>query len=313
MQMRAIAYLLLAMLLFAIQDSIFKHLAETYAVSQLLFARMSLVVVVLFAVYLKRRHSLPLYTSHWPLMFLRGIAAYFAFTLYYLALQRVPLAEAATLLMTAPLFITALSVPLLGERVGWHRWAAVCTGFLAVIAMLRPGLELFQLVMLVPLLSAVVYSLIPIITRTIDTNVGTFCITFYTVLAYWILTAVASVAIHLIPVSPDSSVIFIAFAQPWSALTLTAFFKIAITAVIFCVSILLVTSAYRHAQASAITSFEYVYLVWAVVIGYLFFDEIPSRLTMTAALVIIACGVYITWREHRNLKQMAVVANNLSV
>lgn len=287
------------MLLFAIQDALFKHLTQDYAVLQLLFIRMSLVVSIFSVVYLVRRNTLTLKTTRWPLMVLRGCMAFSAFFLYYLALQRAPFAESATVLMSAPLFVTALSVPLLGEKVGLHRWSAVCIGFLAVILMLRPGTELFQPIMLLPLASAVIYSLLPIIARIFPSTISTFTITFYTTFSYWLMCVLGSAVVHLQPATNDSSDIYQAIASPWSILSVEAAIMVSISACTFVIGILLITMAYRQAQASAITSFEYAYLVWAVIIGYAVFDEIPSMLTYFAAMVIIGSGFYIAWREHQ--------------
>ena len=302
MQLRAVIYLLLAMLFFAIQDAFFKKLTQDYAVIQLLLVRMALVVTTLFVAYLLQRKNLKLRTKHWPLMCLRGAMAFGAFTLYYLALQKIPLAEGATILMSAPLFVTALSVPLLKEQVGPHRWAAVCIGFVAVVFMLRPGTGLFQPIMVLPFISAILYSLIPITTRLIDSNESAFTITFYTTTPYLILCIVVSVWLHLFPATPQSNPFYTAIAQPWASITLNAFAIICVTAALFCVSVLLITSAYRLAQASAIASFEYFYLVWAMLVGYAMFGDVPAVITCVAATVIASCGIYITWRERFNKK-----------
>jgi len=308
MPLRAISYVLLAMFFFAIQDAIFKKLTEDNAVVQLLLVRMALVVTLMFCVYLLRRHSLTLRTRHWPLMCLRGACAFSAFTLYYLALQKIPLAESATVLMSAPLFVTALSVPLLKEYVGPHRWVAVCIGFIAVVVMLRPGADLFQPIMVLPLLSAFLYSLIPIITRSIDTNESAFTITFYTTVPYLAFCVLASMWIHQFPATDNSGEFYKAFAQPWPPLKQAAFVQIAITALLFCSGILLITSAYRLAQVSAITSFEYFYLVWAILVGYLMFGDVPAVITCAAAAVIASCGIYITWREHHQQAKAQTVS-----
>ena len=300
MPLRAIFSVLLAMFFLALQDVIFKKLTEDYAVLQLLLVRMSFVVLILFGVYLIRRKSLTLRTKHWPLMCVRGAAAFGAFTLYYLALQRIPLAEGATVLMSAPLFVTALSVPLLKERVGPHRWTAVCIGFLAVMVMLKPGTALFQPIMVLPLISALLYSLIPIITRIIDATESAFTITFYTTVPYLVLCVVGSVWVHTFPAATDSGEFYTAFAQPWPSLTYPSVIALFTTAGLFCIGVFLLTLAYRLAQASAIASFEYFYLVWAILVGYVVFGDVPAVITLVAAAVVASCGIYITWRERQN-------------
>jgi len=291
---------MLAMLLLALQDAFFKLLAKDYPVIQLLSLRMALVIVILLAVYLLRRKSLRLRTNQWPLMCLRGALAFGAFSLYYLALQKIPLAQGATVLMSAPLFVTAFSVPLLKERVGVHRWAAVCVGFVAVVVMLRPGTGMFQPIMILPLISALLYSLVPIITRAIDSEESAFTITFYTAAAYFALCVFASAWLYFNPATANSGQFYTSVSQPWGSIALNAFLISLLSAGLFCSGILLLTSAYRLAQASAITSFEYFYIVWAILVGYMMFDEEPAVITCVAAAVIASCGMYITWREHHN-------------
>jgi len=299
MAIRAIIYLLLAMLLVAVQDALFKQLTQDYPVLQLLFTRMCMVVATLTAVYFIRRKALSLQASQWPLIACRGISAFVAFFLYYMALQRAGLAEAATVLMSAPLFVTALSVPLLGEKVGVHRWGAVCVGFVAVAVMLQPGSSLFQPIMILPVISAIIYSLLPIITRRINKDTSTYAITYLTIVAYWLVAAVCSVAVHVFPATARSWFGYQAIAQPWQPFSLNAALILTLCAIIFMVVIFMITEAYRQAQVSAIASFEYTYLVWAMIIGYVIFDETPGLLTYCAALVIIGCGFYIAWREHQ--------------
>jgi len=310
MPLRAISFILLATCFFSIQDALFKQLSAQYEVLQLLFSRMCIVVCIMLAVLLLRRRSLSLRTRQCLPMLLRGVVAFLAFFLYYLALQRIPLAEGATIFMTAPLFVTALSVPLLGERVGVHRWAAVCIGFLAVVVMLQPGTALFQPISAMVLVCALLYATIPIITRFINAEENAFTITFYTTFSYWCLCATAGVLIYFYPASPNTTGLWGTIAQPWTAIAPLDGAKIALAAVLFSTSILLITSAYRLANVSVIVSFEYSYLVWATVMGFVFFGDVPNGLTWFAGSVIAASGVYIAFREHRlemKKKQAAVI------
>lgn len=170
MTIRGISLLVTALLIFTVQDAGVKYLAERYEVIQILTWRIMAVVLILGCIAQYKHGWRFLKTHRWPLMFLRGALAFAAFTNYYFALSYLPLADAATVYMTAPLFVTALSVPLLGERVGIRRWLAVITGFAAVVFMLNPGSGLFQPITMLPLASALFYSFIPIVTRKINSD-----------------------------------------------------------------------------------------------------------------------------------------------
>jgi len=299
MPLRAISYVVIAMLIFAVQDALFKQLGQHNEVMQLIMLRMTAVVAIISALWFVQRRTLPLRSSNRLPMMLTGLMAFTAFSIYYTALGQVPLADGATVFMTAPLFVTALSVPLLRERVGLHRWMAVCIGFAAVVVMLQPTSELFKPVTALPLLSALIYSLIPIITRSLGSEEPAFTITFYMVLSYWMFSVVAGLAIYFYPAAPSDTGLWAELAQPWPAISPSALGGVLITAILFCVSVLLIIGAYRQAHVSVVAPFEYTYLVWATLMGFLFFGDTPSTLTWAAGAVVAASGAYIAFREHR--------------
>jgi len=297
MIIKGIAFLVIALLIFTVQDAGVKHLTEHYEVIQILTLRIFAVVLLLGSIALFKHGWRFLKTSQWPFMFLRGALAFAAFTNYYFALSYMPLADAATVYMTAPLFVTALSVPLLGERVGIRRWLAVTIGFAAVVAMLNPGADLFQPITVLPLASALFYSFIPIVTRKIQRGEPTLTITFYTSVSYTLLCLMVAIAIHLWPSAPADEGVWSLIAQPWTPLTVTAWIELLFTSLLFATGILCITAAYRSAEVSVLAPFEYSYLLWAIVVGYLVFSDVPTVRTLLAALVIAGSGIYIAIRE----------------
>jgi len=278
---------------------------QSYEVIQLLLARMSLVVLIMGVALLLSPYRRQFFTPHWRPMCLRGVCGFFAFALYYIALQDMPLADGATLLMTAPLFVTVLSVPLLGERVGVHRWAAVCTGFVAIVVMLQPSSQLFKPISALPLLAAMIYALVPILARKINADVSALVIAFFTTLTYWMVCILAAVLVLSFPAAPDDAGWWAIVAQPWPAISLHDAGLVIISALFFCAAIVFITLAYRTTNVSVIASFEYSYIVWATLMGYLFFGDVPAALTWIAGAVITACGVYIALRERRISAQKA--------
>jgi len=250
MTSKGIFYLVFALFTFAVQDALVKYITEEYEVIQILTWRIIFVVGILAVISYFKIGWRFLKTPNWKFMLLRGFFAFAAFTNYYFALSYIPLADAATVYMTAPLFVTALSVPLLGEHVGVRRWLAVIVGFAAVVFMLNPGSELFRLISLLPLLSALFYSIIPILTRNFKPNEHTLTITFYTASSYAVLCSLLSIAIHIWPASPQNAGIWGFVAQPWAALDFTTWMLVALSSVLFAVGILSITTAYRSAEVS---------------------------------------------------------------
>jgi uncharacterized membrane protein len=176
-----------ALFAFATQDSIIKLLSERYSVIEILMIRLAIVLALLLAVGLAWQGPGILRTRRPRLMFARGVLAFFAFTTYYIALSSIPLAEAAVVYMTAPLFVTLLSALILRERVGLHRWSAIVIGFGAVVFMLDPGSSLFRIESAMPLFSALCYALIPIINRHIGLSEHALTMGIYTTASYFVL------------------------------------------------------------------------------------------------------------------------------
>lgn len=299
MTLRGIFFLLLALLIFTVQDAIVKLLTESHEVLQILTWRILMVLCILACIAKYKLGWQFLKTDRRALMFLRGFLAFAAFTNYYFALSYLPLADAATVYMTAPLFVTVLSVPLLGEQVGVRRWVAILIGFSAVVYMLNPGAGIFQPIAALPLASALFYSFIPIVTRLFDSKDHTLTIVFYTTFSYAIFCLAASTLVHLWPTVPGDISIWANVAQPWNAMNASSWALTFLSSLLFTAGIICITIAYRVAQASVLAPFEYSYLLWATLIGYLFFSDIPTMRTLIAGLVIAGSGVYIAIREHR--------------
>ncbi len=288
-----------ALLGFAVQDAIVKSLTEGFPVLQLLTVRIFFVLVFfLMAAGFWFGWSI-LQSSHKTLLLLRGVLAFFAFGSYYLALSVIPMADASAVFMVAPLFITALSVPLLGEHVGVHRWAAVVCGFLAVVIVINPASSLFRIEAAFPLLSALFYSLIPVITRKVGLSAHVLAMTIYNATAYLLMCIFAVALIALIPVSDQAPALLQTIASPWIWPDSISLWWMFVSGMIFGIAVLCVTQAYRIANISALAPFEYTYLLWMIMMGYLVFGEIPGYRTLLGGAVIVACGIYVVYRESR--------------
>ena len=295
----AVLYVVFGLLAFAIQDAVVKQLSVDYPVLQLLTVR-GVVVFVSLGVLVFVVGGLPLFKSTRPSpMLLRGVFAFFAFTIYYLALSKIPFADGAAVYMTAPLFVTALSIPLLGERVGIHRVLAVLTGFLAALVMINPGSTLFQPAAVLPLFSAMLYAFIPIINRHIGLSQHPLTMGFYTTASYLGLCILAGLIVHSFEWSISEGSLFSNLFQPWLPMTTPALLLTALSGFFFVLGLLGLTQSYRLLPVSIVAPFEYSYLLWATLIGLIAFNEIPGPRTLLGGLVIILCGCYVAFREHQ--------------
>lgn len=292
-----IAFCVFSLLCFAVQDSLVKLVSDRHAVLQILSIRSVVVLLILIPVGYLGLGGAALRTSRpWP-MVLRGVLAFLAFSTYYLALTQIPLADAGAVYMTAPLFVTMLSVPLLGERVGWHRWLAVSAGFVAVLIMLNPGSALFRIEAAMPLFSALCYALIPIVTRKVGLSEHPVTMAFYTTASFLLLLALASVLVYSLPPAINGAGFMENLLQRWSLPTAGDWWLIAVSGAVFTLGLLSITQAYRVAIVSSVAPFEYSYLLWASLLGFIAFGDVPGARTVLGGLAVVACGCYVLYRE----------------
>ncbi len=276
----AIGWMVLATGLFGVMDTLVKWLTAGYPVMQLVFVR-SGVSVVLFLVLLPWLGGWASLRTRRPFAHaLRAVFGLASVTLFFLAFRDLPMADVYALSFVAPLFITALSVPILGEPVGWRRWAAVLAGFAGVTVMLRPDAGMPVGPALMALAAALFYALAMLSIRALArTETATA-----TVVYLLAVMMAASGAVALPGWVPPS-------AADWG---LMAAMGAAGTGAQFAI-----THAFRLAPAAVVAPFEYTGMLWAVGFGWAVFGDVPTADILTGAAVIIASGLYILHRESR--------------
>jgi len=286
-----------ALLLFALQDAIIKLLSERYPVWQLAFFRTLVIVVAIAATLAIRRDRNGLKTRRLGMHLLRGALAFCSYTAYYVALAAMPLVNAAAIYATAPLFLTALSVLLLGERVGERRWTAVVLGCLGMLIMLRPGSDVAQAASLLALLSAVLYASSAIVTRLLGTTEPAVSMAFYGNLVY-LAGSAAGAAVAALLSAPDPAHPSAAFLlRPWSWPDGADLGWILLMGLLATGGFIGLAQGYRLAAVSTVAPFEYTYLVWSLLLGFVVFGHLPTAGTIAGVLVIVASGVYVIRRE----------------
>ena len=222
----------------------------------------------------------PLTTRRLPTQLLRAGLLVASIAALFVGLTYLPIADATAISFMSPLFITVLSVPLLGERVGPHRWAAVVIGLIGVLVIVRPGGGIAHWAAAMPLISAVAFAGYQIATRLLAATEFTFTTLFYTGVGgfFWISLAVPFVWTWPTPAQWG---IFLGLG----ALGVAAH--------------LCLIRAFALAQASLLAPFNYTKLIWAALLGYLVFGDVPSLNTLAGSAVIIASGLYVIWREQQ--------------
>jgi len=263
-----------------VNDAIGKTLTADYSPLQILFLRniIALPIAALIAYQLGGPAALK---SHRPgAHLLRGVLWLLAATMFFTSFIYLGLAEATTLIFAMPVFVTAISALVLREPVGWRRWSAVLFGFLGVLVVVRPGFGAFQMASLLPVATAFVYALLMLSARWVDPRESVWTLMLYLVGAGAVLSALVAPFVWVPPRLEDL----------WLFIAIAFFGTVGIT---------LMTQAFRLAPAVVVAPFDYTALIWATLLGYLLWGEIPDLATYLGAAIIIASGIYIVWRERQ--------------
>ena len=285
---RAVAYVLLAILLFDLQGVIIKMLGDRYPVQQLAAFRNvfglipSVIVLMLSSEWHARGRRLKI--RQWRLGLLRGLSIAMAQYCFYLSITRMELATASTLTYISPVLITLLSIPILKHEVGLWRWSAVIIGFLGVVMIMAPGSEVFSPYSLLPIGAAFGYSLSTVCVRLFEDHDPTALINMYAsagALAGALVIVLATMGYRPVESLNDWGLLL--------AMGLVGGF-----------AVLSLINAYRLARPSSLSPYEYFGIPFAFVLGWFFFDEAPFEKLIPGVFLIVAGGMLIAWREHRN-------------
>lgn len=283
----AIALSLVALLLFDFMGLIIKHLSGGYRAAELSAFRnfFGLIPAAIALWTAKSWHAAgrPMILRQWRLGLLRGLFITFAQFLFYYALGRLAFATATTISYSNALFVTMLAVPILGERVGLVRWAAVCVGFAGVVWITRPGSDAFSVDVLAPIGAAFLYALAAVTARRMDPEVPSPLINLYS-------AGMAMVG----------AVILVLFTGGFSGIaSWTDFGWIVAMGGFGGSAVLCLVISYRMTEQSNLAPFSYFGIPMAFVLGWLFFDEAPWADLFPGALLIVAGGLLVIWRERR--------------
>lgn len=288
---RAVFIVILAIFLFDVQGALIKHMGGQYPVEQISFYRNLFGIVpnllLLFMSAEWRRNGMSLRISKWQLALGRGLLLVLAQLSFYTALVHMELATATTLAFAGPLFVTTLSVPLLGHTVGWVRGFAVALGFAGVVLVMRPGGDMFSVFALLPVAAAFFYALTSLTARYFDKDVPTAIISIY--------GSIGAMAVVLIYLIVSGSPILLDNLSDW--LYFIAMGSVGGTAVF------LLITAYRMADPGSLSPFEYFGIPFSFMLGWIFFNESPFDSLFPGVLLIVGGGLLVVWRERSIGKQ----------
>ncbi len=276
--MKAIILNLSAWVMLPIMDGFAKYLSSTIPVLQITWSRYFFTVIIVLPIMLIFFRKNFKWTEKPKLQFIRGLLLFCANILFFYSISVISLAKALTLAFIAPLIVTILSPILLGEKVGFRRWAAVITGFIGSLIVIRPGFVEVNLASIAALGTGVLYAFYLIVTRKLHNSDHP--------LLTLLLTGVVGAII-------GSMIMPSVWVQPtiyeWYMMFALGFFA--------SLGHLFLILSLKYADASKLAPFGYFEIITNIIIGYYFFNHFPDNWTFLGLFVIISSGIYIFRRE----------------
>lgn len=265
---------------FASHDVVIKVLGSSYSPIQIVFFSVVFSFPLAMLFLLRDKQAGTLIPVHPWWMAARAVAAVLTGFCAFFAFSVLPLAQVYAILFAAPLLITIMSIPILGETVKWQRWLAVIVGLCGVLIVLRPGQQELALGHLAALVSAVCGSFASVVVRKIGREERPVVIMLYPMMLNFVVMAA------LLPLV-------------YKPMPLEDLGRLGLIAVFAWVAGRLLIKAYSTGEAVVVAPMQYSQIMWAAFYGFLFFDEFPDRTTIFGSAVIILSGLFIVWRESR--------------
>ena len=294
---RGIIFILLAMLVFSVQDSIMKYIFNYASLYEVYIIR-TLVSFAIILLFLKIRKKPIIFKTQYPLLTsCRVVLFFFGFSFFYVSLTVLPLITATALFFVTPFLITIFAKFFLKEQIGPRRWLAVIIGFVGIYIILNPDFSNFNYMTLTPILCAFCYSLSMIIIKLTSEkdSVYTQTFTFYfgaiiisSIFYFFIGDGQYNTSNH-----QASQFIF----REWFENLEVSMLLMIFTGFTASAAFLLLFTAYSIASPAVVSPFEYSILLWSSLSGWIFFNEIPNLQTIIGIFIIVISGIYIFIRE----------------
>ncbi|WP_149589107.1 DMT family transporter [Tabrizicola flagellatus] len=300
---RGILALVVGIAVFSLQDVILKRLSGDYPLYQAMVIRsLTAVPLLLIIVRLMDGRLTTITTPNWALMLARGFLNFTAYTAYYLGLAAMPMADTVALFFTAPLFITIAAALVFKERIGPLNLIALAAGFLGMVMIFNPGASIFDPAALLPVLGALGYALTQLATRVLGRTETAGAMTFWGNLSFLAaalaLTAVFGSGAHDGATHPSLAFL----TRGWQEMPVSDLLLFMACGLIASVGLSLLTYAYRVAPSSSVAPFEYSFIIWGVLWGWLFWAQLPTVLAWAGIALLIGAGLLVIRAEAKTEK-----------
>jgi len=271
-------YMFISVCAFSVMDVIVKW-SEDYPVGQVLFFRgLCGMIPILFLIPKDRYFDF--YKTKRPFLHLkRCLAGLIAIVAIFIALRKLPLATVVSITFAAPIFTTILSIFFLNEKVGLYRWMAVIVGFIGIIVISEPGYSSLNIYYLYPIIFCLGLSYVAITIRQLSSTEPV-----------WLIGLFFSISIFILS-------LFSIFTEGWVLPSLKDLFLLSMVGILGGLANLWLTQSYKYSEVSLVTPLKYLALVFAIIFGYLFWDEIPTLKTLIGSILVVFSSIIIFRRE----------------
>lgn len=296
---KAIAFAVAAVLLANVQDSIVKSVSGSYPAYEAMLFRGLASTPFLAALLLSRHSFASLRSPYLGWIAVRGLVLSSAYLAFILAIAAMPIANASAIYFIMPFLVAALSKPLLGEPVPWHRWVAMTAAFVGVLAVMQPGTSSFEPASFFALWSAAGYGIGQMMGRHVSGKVAPIVVANVQNFIYLTVAVVLLVLFTVFDFSGSThkSLTFLTRAFVWP--NTTDLLMLLLMGSLASIAMLCFISAYNFAPANFVAPFEYSGIVWAVLFGFFFFGDFPDAFTWIGIAIIVSAGLWMLWMDGR--------------
>ena len=286
---------------FSVNDISVKLFSSEMPLNQLMFFRAIFAISILLFVILPFYGGFKYLNTNNPTFHIfRGLAVVGANTFFFISIAELSLAEATAIFFIAPILITIFAMFFLQEKVGIRRGLACLIGFLGMLLIIKPGTISFELISIFPLIAALFYTALHIITRKYGSQEKPLTMGFYIQVCFLVTSLMFAGGFYLADFDTEQSNALKFLTGSWVSVSTFDMFHI-LVGIAFPISIggILVSYAYKNYEASFLAPFEYGALVMAVVSTYLIWSEIPDRLSLIGMILIMLSGIFVSLREKK--------------
>ena len=283
-------YMFISVCAFSIMDVIVKW-SDDYPVGQVLFFRGFCGIIPILFLIPKERY-LDFYKTSRPFLhFKRCLAGLIAIISIFVALRNLPLATVVSISFASPIFTTIFSIFLLNEKVGFYRWLAVFVGFIGIIIISEPGFSSLNIYYIYPIIFCLGLSYVAIAIRKLSSTEPVWLISFFFSFSILIFS-------------------FFSLYQKWIMPSLVDLFLLSSVGILGGIANLWLSQSYKFSEVSLVSPLKYLALLFAIVFGYLVWDEIPTIKTLMGALLVILSSFIIFRRELTMKKQLSAARHD---